>query len=163
MISVLLSTALALQVASSPPATSPTALEMSKVIVAGAKDGLSSSGAYEPSCIAAIPDGAAADAVQQHVVSTLSDEESRYLDAFFGSELGQRFNAGSIAARAAAAESRSHTPAAFTLAEAKLAGDVTHSPAAAKLFAAINSTTGPFIDAIDAIILPLAARCRVAP
>ncbi len=65
MTRILLFAALAFQATSAPSTESPTALEMSKVVVAGAKAGLSDSGTYEPSCIAAIPGGAAADAVQK--------------------------------------------------------------------------------------------------
>ncbi len=95
---------------------------------------------------------------KKHVVSALSAEEAQYLDAFFASELGKRFNEDTIAAQVVADQARPHTRAAFTLAEAKLAGAVTHSVAATKLFGAINSTGGPFIEAIDAIILPLASQ-----
>lgn len=163
MISILLFAASAIQPAGEALPVSPTAVEMSKVVVAGAKAGLSSSGAYQPSCIAAIPNEAATQAVQEHVIAKLSKAEAEYLDAFFGSELGRRFNANSIAAQDAANESRPYTQVSFTLAEAQHAGTITHSAAATKLFAAINSTGGPFIEAIDAMILPLASQCRVAP
>ena len=138
----------------------PAAEQASFLTVKGAKFSLTSQSAqFKKGCVENIPDSLLAPTIQPLLEKQMTPAELHQLDTFYGSPLGQRYNAD-LAARKA--QIPGHVAASFTTAEQEIIGRTLTSPASDKYFGIISNQNSEFVTSARNLLQAQIARCKVA-
>ncbi len=115
---------------------------------------------FDPHCVDAMPEYMLADLIQPLLAARLTAAELREMDAFYGSDLGIRFNAGAAAPNAGSPE---ELHAKFSEAERGSIGRTLATAAAEKYFAVISSSNPDLIGGVQERLRAHMKQCVRVP